>query len=185
MQLVMDSKHRVKNLNFLITALALIDKGTQFRLISIAVSNKEDSTVYKNLLQKTMEFFDPHKFKSQIVCTQSDNCAAIQSAFRAVLQRVSLGKCLFHLMQNNHRKRDVWSNVPPNVSAEQKRSAWIPQRRNELERQGRDTLAWLSKIPDNELFLLVGNLFRLHLISKGQDEYARFIEECFESGKYG
>ena len=84
MQLVMDSKHRVTNLNFPIAALGLIDAGMQFWLTSIAVSNKEDSTMYENLLQKTMEFFDPHEFKSQIVCTQSENYAAIQLAFWAV-----------------------------------------------------------------------------------------------------
>ena len=84
MQLDMDSKHRVTNLKFSITILGLIDVGMLFRLFSLVVSNKKDSTMYKKLVHRPMELFDPQEFKSQIVWILWDCCTKILSASQKV-----------------------------------------------------------------------------------------------------
>ncbi len=54
-----------------------------------------------------------------------------------------------------------------------------------MEIQSRDVLNWLSIIPDDNIFILAGGIFKVLVRSKGHFEYAKLITEYFAEEKRG
>ena len=102
----MDTKHKMLLNNYHVIAVGVLDAAQQFNLVTLAVSNKEDSYLFESFLRCIKTDFQKKYGELDITATMSDNCNAIQSAFHAIFPDCKLGNCLYHLITNNKKNRE-------------------------------------------------------------------------------
>jgi MULE transposase domain len=186
MQVVLDSKHRVLMNNYPITALGILDAGQQFKLVALAVSNKEDKAFYTSFLQSIQTHEQALGIVWSIECTMYDNCDAIQNAFQSYFAMSKRGNCNFHIHQNIKKKRGLWEvDIPSTIPASQN-SAFVQRARNDRERFTQNSIRWLSSLHNEDYFTLGSKLF-LEILRAQADQaiFDALSKEYFEGDKRG
>jgi len=184
-QIVIDSKHRLLHNNYPLSVIGVLDSGQQFHLVAFAISNKEDESMYNNFISATLNTGRNLYPTIAVGCTQSDQSAAVMNALRSNFPDATIGSCLFHLQQNNKRKRLLWNIDPPSNLAKREKSVYLRKKRDELTQYSRDMIAWLSIIPEKSTFDVCCELFKIFLESNNHTEHAQMIEDYSRDGQRG
>lgn len=184
-QIVLDSKHRMLHNNYPISVLGVLDAGQQFHLISIAISNKEDEFMYRKFISVSLSNMNQLYGTLEVQCTQSDQADAIMNAFKNEFPTAALGSCLFHVQQNNKRKRLLWNISSPSSLSKTEKSKYVRKKRDELTCYSRDMIAWLSLLTEQTIFDICTELYITCLKSENHIEHAMMMENYSKDGQKG